>query len=362
LPFGSPTSGLNAFNIILFTMRETSGLSFCTLRDEASLVALQTEWEDLFQRAVVRTPFLRYFWARLSWHRRRFDQSAMLFIVLVRDSGRLVLIAPLVARRSHHLFLSLSFLDSRTSQYNDVLVEDSARTPEYVAYFWTTLCKLRRIRRLRLSQLRDDSLLTPYLVGARFGVNEAGSAPFIDVTQFGNWETFFGSLSKKLRTDHRRQIRHLERLGSVDFRFANDRTLLADITWLFAAKRQWLKRTQLVSDWFTAPGTEELFATAAAEGLGAGRTWLTVLSLDGKTIAANLSFREDFTLFVSKIAFDFEWQLYSPGRTLILLTLEHAFKEGLTKCDLMIGEGTWKRTIAKERVRVTNKTVKLHPL
>jgi CelD/BcsL family acetyltransferase involved in cellulose biosynthesis len=342
-------------------MRETSGLSFRILRDEASLVAIQAEWEDLFRRAAVRTPFLRYTWAQLSWHRQRLDQTVTPFIVLVRDGGRLVVIAPLVARRSRYFFLNLSFLHSLTAQYSDVLVEDSARTPEYISYLWATICKLRYVRRLRFDQIRDDSLLTPHLVGSRIRVKETDPAPFIDLVQFGDWDTFFRSLSKKLRTDHRRQIRHLEGLGALKLRLATDETLFADITWLFAAKRQWLKRTQLVSDWLSAPGTEQLFAAAAAEGLDSGRTWLTVLTLNGTTIAANLSFREDRTLFVSKIAYDFEWQLYSPGRTLTLLTLERAFKEGLMKCDLMLGEG-WKRTIAKERVGVANKTVKFHLL
>lgn len=341
---------------------ETSALSYCVLRDEASLLALQSDWEDLFQRAAVRTPFLRYSWIMLCWDRQRSERSGAPFVVVVRDGGRAVLIAPFVARRSHRFFLNLSFLDSLTSQYNDVLVEESARTVEYVAYLWATLCKLPRIRKLRLSQLRDDSLLNPHLVGARLRTEEAGPAPFIDLTRFGDWESYFGSLSKKLRSDHRRQIRHLQTLGSIEFRFANRATLPADIAWLFAAKREWLKRTQLVSNWLSASGTEELFTAAAAEGLSLRRTWLAILSLNSKTIAACLSFREDLTLYVSKIAFDWQWQLYSPGRTLLLLTLERAFKEGLMKCDLMIGEGAMKRAVAKDFIRVTNKTVKLHLL
>jgi CelD/BcsL family acetyltransferase involved in cellulose biosynthesis len=340
---------------------ETPLLSFSILRDEASFIALQAEWEDLFKRATVRTPFLRYSWMRLCWDRQRLDGSAAPYIIVVRDNGRAVLIAAFVARRSHLFFLNLSFLDSRTSQYNDVLVEDSVRTVKYVAYLWATLRKLRRIRKLRLNQLRDDSFLNPYLTSVQHSVTEAGPAPFIDLTQFGDWQTFFGSLSKQLRSDHRRQMRHLQRLGSVDFRFADEQTLSIDIAWLFATKREWLRRTGLLS-WLSAPGTEELFAAASAEGLGSGRTWLTLLSLSGKTIAASLSFRENLTLYVSKIAYDPAWQLYSPGRTLMLLSLEHAFKEGLTKCDLMIGDGAWKRSIAKEAIRVTNKTVTFHRL
>jgi len=331
-------------------------LSFSILRDDVSFAMLEAEWEDLFRRAAMRSPFLRYSWVRLCWNRRRTDRSARLFVVVVRDGERVVLIAPFLESRSLLFFRALSFLDSLTPQYNDVLVEDSERAVEYVAYLWATLIKTPRLRRLRLKWIREDSRLSPHLDSARLSGRRTDRAPYIDLAQFGEWESFFGSLSKSLRTDHRRQLRRLERLGSVECRLASHSSLSGEIAWLFSAKRDWLERTQSPWTWLAASETEQLFTAAAVEGLASGRTWLHTLCVDSRTIAANLSFREGLTLNVSKLAYDPAWQTYSPGRTLLLLTIQRAFKERLEICDLMIGEG-WKQSITKRAVRVTGPTV-----
>ena len=122
--------------------RGSSLLAHSVIRDEASLQALESEWEDLFKRAAVQTPFLRYSWVRLCWDRQRAIRGTTLFLVVVRKHDRPVLIAPLVRRKE-----KLSFLDSATPQYNDVLVEDSVDASLYVDYLWQILHRVRPIRR-----------------------------------------------------------------------------------------------------------------------------------------------------------------------------------------------------------------------
>lgn len=341
-------------------MIDRPALSLSVVRDHASFVVLKEAWEELFERAIVQTPFLRYSWVRLCWDRKRADRDAQLFLIVVRNGGRPVLIAPFVARRRLLVFRDLHFLDSLTPQYNDILVENSPHANEYITYLCVALRKMHRVRRLRLNWMREDSQLAPHLASIRQTARWTGQARYLDLAQFGRWDSFFSSLSRKLRSDHRRQMRHLEGLGSVELRLTTEGTLLADIAWLFAEKRAWLERTRLSSPWFIAPGTEELFAAAAAEGLASGRTWLFKLCVDGEIIAALLGFREAQTLYLSKIAYDPAWQLYSPGRTIVLLSIEHAFKERIEKCDLMIGESAWKLSIAKAAVLVSNRKVTLH--
>jgi hypothetical protein len=65
-----------------------------------SFNALRFDWDDFFGRAAVRTPFLRYSWLRLCWDRQRDIHGTGLFIVVVRNHDRPVLIAPLVRRGS----------------------------------------------------------------------------------------------------------------------------------------------------------------------------------------------------------------------------------------------------------------------
>jgi len=308
-------------------------LSYSIIREETAFQALQSEWEELYRRAALQTPFLRYSWLRLCWDRQRNIDGTSLFITVVRKHGRPVLIAPfrLRARR-------LSFLDSLTPQYNDLLIEDSADESKYVDYLWQNLRRLRGIRGFRPKWVREDSPLLPHLDMDRLSPRVAS---YIDLTKSGDWHGYWNSLPAKFRRDHRRRLRNLKNRGAVAIRISNINTCVDDASWLFSQKREWLDRKGKSSTWLKAPGTEELFTAAAKEGIESGRTWLTVLSVDGTTIAAKLSFREGTTLYVSKAAYEPAWHAYSPGRTLQLHTIERAFLHGIRKCDLMIGGQGW---------------------
>ena len=335
--------------------RGSSLLTHSIIRDDASLQALEIEWEDLFKRAAVQTPFLRYSWVRLCRDSQHASGGTTLFLVVVRKHDRPVLIAPLVRRKE-----KLSFLDSATPQYNDVLVEDSVDASLYVDYLWQILHRVRPIRRFVSKWVRDDSLLVKHLAGAQQAKKVISyGAPFIALGKFDNWKAYLNSLGKNLRHDHGRQLRNFAKRGALDFRMSNDSTCCSDMAWLFAQKRQWLETKGKLSPWLRASATEELFTAAARQGIHSGRTWLAALSVDGETIAALLGFQEGSTLYVSKTAYDPAWRVYSPSRTLLLLTVERAFQQGLGKIDLMIGRYPWKEKLATGTIKVTKRAIRL---
>ena len=330
-------------------------LSHSIIRDEAALQSLEHEWDDLFKRGAVQTPFLRYSWTRLCWDRQRAIPQTTLFVIVVRNHGRPVLIAPLVMRKE-----MLSFLDSVTPQYNDVLVDESDEGPRYVDHLCQILHRVHSNRRFVSDWVRDDSLLSAHLASAQQLKKAITSgAPFIVLDRFTDWKSYLHRLGKNLRHDHERQLRNLAKRGALDFRMSNDNTCRGDMAWLFAQKREWLEREGKPTKWLLAPATEELFTAAAKRGICSGQTWLTVLSVDGETIAAMLSFREGSTLYVSKTAYDPAWRVYSPSRTLLLLTLERAFQEGLSKIDLMIGRSPWKEKLATGTIKMRNRAIRL---
>jgi CelD/BcsL family acetyltransferase involved in cellulose biosynthesis len=315
------------------------------IRDARGLAALKSEWDGLFERSIRQTPFLRHSWATLCWTRHS-CAPGKLFIIVIRDAGRTVLIAPFVARVRRLIFFDLSFLDSMTPHYNEVLVEQSDHAETYISRLCDFIKAQRRLRKLQLQWQRADSPLWPHLEAIPTSGIEELPSPYIDLTQFSDWQTYYAGLSKNLRTDHGRKLRQLGRTGTIDFRLSNETTVAQDVAWLFAAKRDWHTRKQKAATWLQQPETEALFAAAAAEGIASGRTWLTVLSLDGNTVAAYLNFRERQTLFLSKLTYDEQWQHYSVGRALMLMTLEHAFKNGIETFDLMISSDAWKNKFA----------------
>jgi CelD/BcsL family acetyltransferase involved in cellulose biosynthesis/biotin carboxylase len=333
---------------VAYAMSRSSRLSYSIIQDDKAFDELKTEWEELFQDAAVKTPFLRYSWLKLCWDRQRDIRGRGLFIVVVRKADRPVLIAPFVIHSGR-----LSFLDSLTPQYNDLLVVDSIDKSVYVDYLWESLGGLDQVRRLVAKRVRDDSPLIGHLATAPQDSETASyKASFIDLAKFGDWDIYLQNLSRKVRQDHRRRLRLLEKRGAVEFRMADGSACSDDMAWLFTQKREWLDQKDKSSSWLKAPRTEELFTAAAQDGIDSGRTWLSVLSVDGATIAVALSFREGSTLYLSKIAYDPTWGTYSPGRTLNLLTIQRAFQEGIRTVDLMMGRYTWKNWLATGSTRV----------
>ena len=193
-------------------------LSHSTVRDDLSFEALQDDWASLFQRAAIKTPFLRYSWMRLCWERHRRIRSTRLLIIVVREDGKVVLIAPFLTRPSLVIYKAVSFLDSLTPQYNDVLVEQSAHASEYLDYLWKALRSVRRVRALNADWVRADSFFVRPLLEAK-SASKATShrATEIDLCQFDGWRGYIHSRSQKLRSDHGRQLRNLGKRGLVKF-------------------------------------------------------------------------------------------------------------------------------------------------
>lgn len=333
-------------------------MSHSIVSDETSFSALAREWEDLFQRAAARTPFLRYQWLRLCWDCQKDVPGTKLHIIVVRDGGRATLIAPFVLQSSGALLRDLAFLDSLTPQYNDLLIENSDRGADYVDYLCDVISATRNLRHFVSAWVPEGSRLLGCFEKIAEKTKEASfKTSFIDLAEFGSWDAYLKSLTRKLRRDHGRQLRNLEARGPVRFCQSDASSLDRDIAWLFTQKRQWLEGKRRSSAWLRAPATEVLFAEAAREGLSSNRTWLTTLSRDHDIVAAMLSFREGSTLYLSKIAHDPSWRAYSPGRTLLLLTIQRALEHGLTKCDLMTGRSDLKESLATGSSLVFNHKV-----
>jgi len=254
----------------------------------------------------------------------------------------------------------LIFLDSATPQYNDVLVEESEETPKYLAFLFRILANRQAVQRLVAKWVRDDSPIAPLLAAAPQEIEPASyQAAFIDLNGFGDWEAYLQSLSSKLRQGYRRRLRNLQKRGAVEFRMANANTCSSDMAWMFDQKRQWLDRMGKSGKWLREAATEELFTAAAQQGIDSGHTWLTVLSVDGATIAASLAFQQGKTLYGSKDAYAPDWHEFSPGRMLKFMTFERAFQHGIRVIDLMTGRYPWKDDFATGKAAVTNRRIEL---
>jgi CelD/BcsL family acetyltransferase involved in cellulose biosynthesis len=93
-----------------------------TVRDDAALTSLATEWDDLYDRCSTATAFQSFAWLESWW--RSYGRPGQLVLVLVRKAGRLVAAAPMMRRRRIGVPV-LAPLGAAISDFTDVLIDDS---------------------------------------------------------------------------------------------------------------------------------------------------------------------------------------------------------------------------------------------
>lgn len=333
---------------------------FFVIEDENAFLRLEKDWNELFARLASPTPFQRFSWARLCWLRQRTITGRRLYVAVLKVEDRAVVIAPFVANRRLGVFATLTFLDSLTPQYNEILVGDERCSEDYVEMMIAGIRRDRRVLGLRLEWMPEDSVLARPRPSLRPIVTRSDRTLFIELDGYDGYEHFLSSLSSNLRRDHGRRMRRLGETAGFSYCFANLEIAPRLLTWLFAKKREWVSRRFPKSEWLSAPGTEELFTAAAIDGLDNGRTWLTALTVEGRPIAVALAFCESGILFSSKSAYDPAWHVMSPSRTLHLLDIQRAFQEGIHGIDMMLGDEFGKerflgraRQVFSRRIRLT---------
>jgi CelD/BcsL family acetyltransferase involved in cellulose biosynthesis len=92
-----------------------------TVRDDAALTSLATEWDDRYDRCSAAT-FQSF--ARLESWWRSYGRPGQLVLVLVRRAGRLVAAAPMMRRRRIGV-PAIAPLGAAISDFTDVLIDDS---------------------------------------------------------------------------------------------------------------------------------------------------------------------------------------------------------------------------------------------
>lgn len=165
-------------------------------------------------------------------------------------------------------------------------------------------------------------------------------APTILWKDFKDWPAFVQFVqarkSKKFFTDSRRRRNKLEEaVGPLHFVLSDQRpeVLATCMQW----KSEQYRSTGEFDD-FSQGETVRLFEQLAARNL------LMVSSLNSQmgTIAIDINLYADGRLYSWISAYDRKYSNYSPGRLLLLASLESSFKQGHREFDFLIGDESYK--------------------
>jgi CelD/BcsL family acetyltransferase involved in cellulose biosynthesis len=322
-------------------------------RREPEFAALREEWTALHSRSLNPVPYTAYDWIDLCWKRHRNDPRSELFVVTVRAENRLVLALPLRARRRALGFRVLSWIDSKTPFYSDVLLEDSAAGLAAAQVAAKYLATNRSIVRVRLNTVPQEAAVHHLLRWLSAKTRSSSQSGFIDLTQFAGAEDYLRRQSASLRYEFRYTQRALERLGEARIRVASSASQIDEgLNWLFTTKAKQLAAKGTLGAWFAAPETLKFFQSACKVGLSDGTSALYTLSMSGNILAAELVFTGGETYFLSKTATDRSLPRLSVGAYLRMVVVMDAIRAGVKTVDLMLGDYPW-----KERMRTGTKAV-----
>ncbi|MGQ0613381.1 MAG: GNAT family N-acetyltransferase [Planctomycetaceae bacterium] len=309
--------------------RANPPLEIHEIRDLASFLALEREWNDLLERSGVRVPYLRHEWLA-AWY-DRFGKGASLSIFLVRDQGRLLLALPLLEERRRACGILSVRLHSFTNghSYASDLIAEPGRDDAIAALF-------RQLRHRRtgwdvmevLDLSEDGAALGRLLAGARGEglapeVTLLRRSPFLVIE--GSWEQYVATLRSKHRANLRRRKKKLEELGEVRLRIARTPEEFDAAFALLCALEQKSWKGEEGSAVACSPGLLEFYRRVGTWAARNGWLRLFLLEAGGRPVSADFSMLYGSRLWCMKIAYDPDYASCSVGQLLCEAVLARCF-------------------------------------
>jgi CelD/BcsL family acetyltransferase involved in cellulose biosynthesis len=319
----------------------------------AGFAALRDEWGALLKMSSSKCIFLTHEWLFTWW--KHFAAGRSLFILTVRDNGKLVGILPLALTRAHYSRMiprSLQFLGSGLigSDYLDAIVSPGAEN-EVGAAFSEHLFRLGIVLHLS-STPRAPSIvrqLSAHLCGRGWTLVDTATnvCPYIRLSG-QTWAGYLSSLGSSQRYNFNRRLKNLQKnhtLTIENARTPEQAQPALDIVIRLHRLRWTVKgESEAFNDANTVAFHREFVDLAAAEG------WLRILvtRIDGMPAAALYGWRYGETFYFYQSGFDPEWSRQSIGLVTMGLAIQSAIEEGAGEYDFLHGAEEYKSHWASE--------------
>jgi len=271
-------------------LRSQKLLDTAVLEHTRDFLALEKEWEDLYQNSPLVTPFQSWAWLYSWWE--LYGEEYELRLITIRDEGFLVGLMPLMLKRRKNLNW-LFFVGTGPTNYLDIIVREGweAQTAKAGA---EALKRLPSWHLADLQQIRPEAAawsLFRQWTGPQTRIRQ-DHCLLIDVKP---WDELVMPLSKKNRKMARQSVRRVQqdevhsRLASPTDAERAARTLVALI------REQWQPRWQYTDPDFWGSTFESHMMVAARRMTACGLGGISEFWRDGQVIVSIfLLFGQDF--------------------------------------------------------------------
>jgi CelD/BcsL family acetyltransferase involved in cellulose biosynthesis len=318
----------------LVTKIETE-LEIERIRELEALESLKEDWNTLLEKNETKTIELTYEWQITYW--KHFNEHSELFVLVVKEAGSIVAIAPLRLTYTKKFGLrirTLEFIAAKESNYQDFIVGDNGeKILEHIANYlissrdsWdildlTHVPETSTTAHFFLNEL-DDSLLRR--------VADVEACIFLKVDK--TWEEY-ATNSKKARQKVNYRVRRLTRHGEIDYFHCSSREQICDNLQAFFElhRKRWNPTTtpsQFIDDRLC-----QFYLEVTPQLLLEGQVDLFVLRLEGSPVALLYSFLFGRNCLIQLVAHDTEYSKSSPSQVMHELFVKQAFADGIKVID-----------------------------
>jgi CelD/BcsL family acetyltransferase involved in cellulose biosynthesis len=298
-----------------------------TVSSESAFASL-AGWDELVRAMPRPSPFLLHGWLLEWW--RHYGAEAELAVHVAFRGDRLVGALPLCIRRRYGLRIC-EFVGRTWAILADALV---APGEEPAATALLERASSSKYDFASLFGLPGGSRLVEALPPDALRLVERLEAPVLDLA--GGWEAVYRTkLSSKRRSDRRRRMRQLERLGTVEYAVARTREELEPA--LEEAYRIYELRWEGRHDpsGFVTPAGKRFHHDALLRLAELDVPRICTIRLDGRAIAFALALQLAGRTYGVTMAFDPEYGRFGVGYEAKLRSLESAASEGATRVELL---------------------------
>ena len=304
-----------------------------------SLESVLPEWEELFRSDPEATPFMSPQWARAWWP--NWGGSSRPWILVVRDNGRLVGLAPFILRRRGPLRI-LGRPGSHPSQ--DVLAASGLRLAVAEAAVAEIVQRRREWDLLAISWFPEASSIEPSMKRRGLRLRQRRTATYPRLELPGSFEEYLESLPRKRRKDLRRHLRRLDN-GELEVRRVSEPAAIgAALDRWHALKLSWWEAKE---DADIHPGQRgsryvgflrDLMPLMVAAGLG--EVW--ELRHAGQVVGVEISLIDRRNFYSWQGGYDLAVAHLGPGKVAIGEGIRASIAAGRRYYDLMRGADSYK--------------------
>lgn len=311
--------------------------------DATVFESLQTEWNELLNRAATDTLFLTREYQMAWW--KNLGTGELRVITFRHDDGALVGIAPLFAHKTNDAAATLSLIGCvDVSDYLDLIVArghaeeiytallDTLARPDFPAWDALDLCSvpaasptntifktLAEARGLKVEHQRHDV------------------APIIELPD--DWDAYLATLDKKQRHEVRRKLRRVEEANTkwyaIDSADALDQAV-ADFAELH-------KRSRPDKHLFMDARMQAFFIDLARQVFARGWLQLVFLQVDGVRAASIWNFVYNNDVLVYNSGYEpVQYGALSPGIVLFARSIQDAIAAKHRRYDFLRGDEEYK--------------------